>query len=310
MSALSRLSLAASYFHGEEFQVWDQGTDTWSTGFNGRIYVFDRFKTIYHRPTRRETLGITSSVTLPDDLVILHTATGTIYIISATNRTDVDQVNIYDRARALHRTNLKGDLIRYATAGSGDNLGPLVASDEGKIYYDLELRSEASDQMDYALQSGDMVGRFFLTAPRSMALQPGDYLLTELGAYFRVDIAYDDSGFSAARVVEMAPNHEDVIYELLSGVAGSYNPTTGVVTGATRVDRTFSGYVSESIKANQDVDGDIKYDLEVWVDVAHVGFTPAAGNYLRARSLRYHIEEVTLSHSALKYQILCRRAAQ
>jgi hypothetical protein len=310
MSALSRLSLAASYFHGEEFKIWDRDTDAWSTGFEGRVYVFDRFKTIYHRPTRRETLGIARTITLPADLVIKHAPTEVVYMVSATDRTDVDNVNIYDRGRALHRSQDKGDLIRYATQGTGDNLGVLAAGDQGKVYYDTELRSESSDQMDYAIQQGDMVGRYFVTLPNSLPAEAGDYILASTGEYFRLDVLYKDSGYLLARATDLAPNHEDMVYELRTGEGGSYDPDTGRVIQAVRSDRAFSGYIGSLEKADQDVEGEINYDLEVWVDVAHIGFTPVPGDYVRARGLRYHVDKVTKSHSGVKYQLLCGRAAQ
>lgn len=310
MSNLSRLKLAAKYFHGEIFENWARASNAWNTGFEGRIYVFDRFKTIYHRPTRRETLGIAREVTLPSDLVLKHAATDVVYMVSATDRTDVDYVNIYDRARALHRASDLGTLVRYSTQGTEDNLGVLVAVSQGYVYYDTELKSDTSDQSAFALQQGDKVGQYFVTLPDSLPAEDGDYILSSTGDYFRLDILYNDGGYLLARATGMAPNHETMVYELRTGAGGSYDPDTGVVTPATRADRNFSGYVGSLEKSDQDVEGGVDYDLEVWVDVDHVGFTPVPGDYVRARGLRYHIDTVTKSHSGVKYRFLCGRAAQ
>lgn len=308
--SLSRLKLAATFFHTESFDVWNRATDSWLSGFTGRVYVFDRFKTIYHRPTRRETLGITRETVLPADLVIRHTVTGAVYMVSATDRTDVDHVQVYDRARALHLTTTQGDLIRYATQGTGIDLGPLVAQDLGKCYYDLELRSETADQVEYAVQLGDMIGRYFLTVPDTAPIQKGDYIQGPDGTYYRLDVIYADSGFKLARAVDVAPLHEDIVYERPNSTPGGYDPATGVVTSVGRTDLTFSGYIGSLESAGQDVVVNVEYDLEIWVDKAHVGFEPAAGDFVRARGVRYHIDKVTIGYNGTKYQLLCRRATQ
>jgi hypothetical protein len=138
----------------------------------------------------------------------------------------------------------------------------------------------------------------------------GDYIQASTGEYFRADLVYDDSGFTMLRAVDLAPNHEDMVYELRTGAGGSYDPDTGRVVQASRADREFSGYIGSADKSDQDVEGAIKYDLEIWVNVAHIGFIPVPGDYVRARGLRYHIDKVTKSHSGVKYQLLCGRAAQ
>jgi len=164
--------------------------------------------------------------------------------------------------------------------------------------------------MDYSLQQGDMVGRYFATLSYTSGVQEGDYIQAPTGEYHRVDVLYEDSGFSLARTTGLAPNHESMVYELRTGAGGSYDPNTGEVTSATRADRVFSGYTGSIEKADQDVQGELEYDIEIWVDVAHIGFTPVPGDFIRAGGLRYHIDKVTKSHSGIKYQFLCRRATQ
>ena len=292
MSVLSRLSLAAGFFHDERFDLWDTLLNDWVTeAFTGRLYVFDRFKTIYHRPTRRETLGIKPGVPSPAGQVIRHSSTGDIFIVTQTERFDADADKVYDRAFALHRPIGLGTLERYDSTGTPPDMGEEVPIHSEPVWYDIELRTDAED--DEAYQSYH--GNYFLTMPMSTTVRKGDWILGVDGATYRVDEPYIDGGFRLARAQDVPYPKETFTYLARDLSTGGYDPATGEYTQPQSTGYDFSAQI---VKLIHSVAGDERdshqSDLEIAVDTRTIGFTPEVGyRVIRGRDSRtYRIDEV------------------
>lgn len=291
MTALSRLKLASSYFQAETFETWDPLSDTFSnTSFVGRLYPFDRFKTIYNRPTRRETLGVKVGVDVPEGGVIKHNQSGDVFIVTDTERYDVDNDVQYDRAYAIHRSRYHGKIVRYQTQGTGDDLGPELYTEIGPVWFDAELRADKAE--DEAYQA--FRGYFYLTFPISLDVRDDDYLVADTGEWFRVDEYYIDSGFGLGRGEDINFLKETFTYSLYSGTGGGYDPATGTYTPPTELSRQFSGHmrlerhhtIAESVSAHTDL-------LRVYVDENSVGFDFKVGGIVtRANGDKFKIEEI------------------
>jgi hypothetical protein len=288
--SLAKLKVPASVTRLDTLCFWDRASDSFpvSNEFQGRVYPADRFKTIYQRPTRRETLSIPSTQAINTSHLVLHRAMNEVFAVSEVPRWDSSSDTVYDTARALHRVT-QGRVYREATQGTGDNLGALVRSDEGVLYGDLELRTEVRLPDAHREQYGD----YFLTCPYDSALilQDGDYFSFEDGFYsgkeFRVREAYTEAGFQLARVESREKDVEDMVYELITA-AGGYSATTGSVIPQTVSDRAFSGTVTNT---ETDSDGQTLAgkDITIYVYLEHVGFDFLIDGIIRRNGFRYKI---------------------
>lgn len=291
MTALSRLKLAAQYFQAETFLTWDSATDTFSTtSFVGRLYPFDRFKTIYSRPTRRETLGVKESVAVPEGGVIRHNQSGDTFIVTDTERYDVDDDKQYDRAYAIHRARYHGKIVRYQTQGAGDDLGPELYTEIGPVWFDTELRADKQEDEAYHA----FRGYYYLTYPITLDVRDDDYLVSDSGEWFRVDEKYIDSGFGLGRGEDVEFLKETFTYSLYTGTGGGYDPSTGVYTPPTTAARDFSGHVRiekhlslvDSVSAHAS-------SLRLYVDENSVGFEFKVGGIItRANGDKFKVDEI------------------
>jgi hypothetical protein len=81
MSGLS-LQTAATFFNYEDFNAWNPATSTFAFQLTGKLRRIDRFQTIYHRPTRRQTLSFQDGSTIPASGVLQHAPSGAVFIVS------------------------------------------------------------------------------------------------------------------------------------------------------------------------------------------------------------------------------------
>jgi hypothetical protein len=305
MISLGILKKSASFFHTDSFEVWDDASSSFVPGFIGRVYPFDRFKTIYHRPTRREMLGIPTDFTLPASKVIRHQVSMQVYLVSDTLKLDSEKEIAYDSAYALHRASRTFSVIRPTIQGSGDDLGPLVPVTVGTLHGDLELRTSEREQDAYE----KFKGRFFVTLPNSIQIQRGDFLV-DGGRSFRVEVQYMDGGFQMARADEMADERSVLTYYLPSGSGASFDPTTGSYTKETTVPRQFSAIVSpEDVSEAEKRPGLQDVAIRVFVERNHVGFVPEVGRKIEYGGALYEISSVRIDPESDQWILQCRRGA-
>lgn len=303
MITLSTLRKASTFFHTDQFSVWNPVHERFDPGFTGRVYPFDRFKTIYHRPTRRETLGIRDSSSLPASRVIRHDVTAEVFIVGATLRSDSDNNRIYDIAYSLHRPSLLADLTRPTIQGAGDDLGPLVDIVVGKIHLDTELRtSEAENDAREKFK-----GQFFITMPSSYKVKQGDFLVCP-DSTFRVQLVYEDGGYQMARADNIPDQRVVLTYKLPTNAGASYTPATGVYTGTTTVDRLFSALVSPIVRKDE-TDATEMQDksVRITVEFDHIGFPPSPGEQILMGAEALTISAVRSDAESRQWLLTCRR---
>lgn len=306
MTVLSRLSLASGYFQSDTFLSWDPSTDTFlSEEFVGRLYPFDRFKTIYHRPTRRETLGVEPGVSVPAGLVIKHVPSDEVFIVTATERYDTDEDTVYDRAYALHRPEFHGRIHRYAVQGSGDDLGPEILQDIGPVYFDQELRADKKEGEAYQ----SFRGNFFVTYPAGLGIQKGDFLVSDSGRSFRLDVTYLDGGFGLARAEDVAYYKRTFVYRMKQGVSGGYDAATGTYTQPTTVSRQFSATARYRTKEGLNASNTVEQELILYVDKPTVGFQFRLESLLIDGPDTYVINELGDGVDGDQWVIKARRAS-
>ena len=298
--SLQKLKIAAELSQVDSFTIWDRTSNSFGEQFTARQYVADRFKSIYHRPTRRETIALPSSFSAPASLLVRNEATQDVFALSDIDRYDAAYDELYDNARALHRVSA-GEVFREAVQGTGDNLGALVRSSVGILYADLELRTEEN----YPDAHREQYGNFFLTCPQdpSLVLQDGDYYVFSAGPYsgqeFRIRERYIEAGFQLARAESRAKNTESLTYKLITA-AGSYDPTTGVVTPPTTEDRVFSATVTYA-KADAGAPPILGRRLTIYVPTGNVGFAFASEGRIVRGSDTYEIRDVSVGADNLQW---------
>ena len=300
--SLGNLKKSAALTRTEEFEPWYRAADVYLAPFYGRLYPFDVFKTIYHRPTRRESLSIADPDVLPESHVVRHSASGDLFAVSTTGRFNVERATTYDRLFALHRVS-RGNLTRYAVAGTGDDLGPLVADNLGAWYADLELRTEEA----FPETHREQFGAFFLTSPYDSiyTLQDRD-IVTLNGTSYQIREVYDDSGFQLARAEARPVDWETLTYKMPSSApSGSYDSVTGAVTSPTTLDRLFSGTVTDNeTQLEGQTAGD---DITIHVDVGDVGFTFLVGSNLLRGTDNLEIYNVSIGPDKKQWIVKARR---
>ena len=305
MIALGVLARSARFFNNEDFEIWDDSLEDFAPGFIGRLYPFDRFKTIYHRPTRRETLGVDVGTQIPGTKVIRHVASQEVFMVGETLRFDSDGNRLYDSAYSLHRPLGMFTLLRPETLGTGDNLGPLIDVNLGPLHADLELRTSEREQDAYE----EFKGRFFLTAPDSKQIQKGDFLIFGQKSY-RVEVQYLDGGYQLARVDEVSNKRENLTYLLPIGLGASFDPSTGAYTKQPVAERVFTAIVSPVTDAEQTDRTELSDpQIKLYIGFSHIGFEPKIGHMIRRDDAEYKISAIRSDPESEQWILTCRRGA-
>ena len=289
------LSTPAEFFMQDTFSAWDPATETFPTSFIGRMERIDRFKTIYNRPTRRETLTFKNGVTMPASGVIKRDSTGEIFLVSSTIQSEYwGGTENYENLATLHRvTPEAGGAAAYhavTTAGSGADLGPVSLAAAVPCYVDLELRTMQRDREEVETVTAEMLAFF----SKNVEPEAGDYFLFD-GKYYRVSEYFIDSGMHSARFIKEDPAYTTLTFQQSTGTT-SYNPTTGTVTSGT-TSRQISAIISKQTTGRGRDLGQNSFNkmLDLYIYKRHVGFTPSIGEKFALDGTTY---EVTLVEQA------------
>jgi len=300
MAGLS-LSTSTDYFLHDDFESWDPATNTFLPGLQGRFHRADRFKTIYHRPTRRHKISLTGDTALPASGVIRHTKTQEVFLTSVLEEEEIWQgQEVYERLVTLHRAvPFSGGYAQFhpvTVAGSGDNLGEVSYAAFDPAYIEIELRT-ASDEKDSLDVS---IGDFNCHLSRNITPDPGDYFLFN-GTYYRVAIPYSDSGFRAARLVKEEPHYETLTYKLDTGTSG-YDPVTGTFSAGT-ADRLVSAIFGDAETMRDRTSGAYNRVISAFVYQRHIGFTPKVGDKVVHNGQEYEILKVAENQRELQWRL-------
>jgi hypothetical protein len=296
------LSTSSTFFMKDRLQCWNPTTDTFGDEFIGRIERVDRFKTIYNRPTRRETLTFVDGITLPDSGVIKRVDTNEVFLVSETIHTEIWQgEQTYEHIVALHRvTPSSGGVAVYqeiGTSGVGEDLGQVSVQSQTPVYLDIELRTLVQERDAVEVETEQLFAHFSLNVSPS----PGDFFVFG-GEYYRIANFYTDSGFNSARLVQEPPNFSTIIFKVATG-APSYDPATGEVT-----ESTDARAVSCLIRKNSTIttrDNEVRSrQLDFFVYNRHIGFTPKVGKKVTFDKIEYEIIEVSLALSEQQWHIV------
>ncbi len=299
------LAAVANRWRTDEFQVWNATLEEFEDGFCGRMFRVDRFKSIYTRPVHRRQITADPCVGIPTDYVVKQVSTGEIYMVSEIRRQDAIDEVLYDGVMTLHLASSSSggyaELHRYAVAGTGDDLGPLVDTQQPSTYVDLELRTSSADPDTH----DEFVGHYFVTTPISSGMEKGDYL--HLGTdQYRIDEVYVDSGYLMARVAREAYDKENLTYHLPQGSGGSYNALTGTVTQETIADRIFTGAVVRNEEADMRESDIGRETLTVNVDTDDIGFTPEREHEVTYSGEKYKVDMVVISSNRTQWVLTLR----
>jgi hypothetical protein len=296
------LAASAARWRNDEFSYWDPATNLFSTTtVLGRLFRADRFTTIYHRPTRRSTIGLLEAA--PASGVVRRRLGGDIFLLSDTQRQEVFQGDhVYDTLRASHLvTAPSGGLAEFhpaTLAGTGDDLGAVSLATAVPVYLDLELQTAVSPNDSEETLSG----RWLINYSRNVAPKPGDYF--KMGdRWFLVQMPYVDGGFYLLRSLEAVVGYHTFTYQLKTGTGSGYNPITGTV-GSPETPRVFSALRGlESMESTATAQATSKRRLELFVYTHHIGFTPNAGDTIKDATRTYRVESVVMRREELQWKI-------
>jgi hypothetical protein len=294
------LKTAAQAFHGDRFYGWDATTDTFTRPFYGRLFIADRFKTIYNRPTRRQKLTMPEGVRLPASYVIRRQQDSEVFLLSTLVEKEYWKgVEHYDSIGTVHRampdTGGAATHHAYGTTGSGAALGTVGVTASTKVYVDLEMRTTESEDLTEKLKTGHYVCYHSV----NVEFTPGDYLEFD-GKHYRVEVETFDSGFGFSRLVQEDPCYTNGVYYYEGSATVAYNPATGVASSSGAVSTPFSfipGFMVDSFdSSSQSYDN----DSTIYVYARHLGFTPKAEDRVEIGGKTLRVKRV--EHSALQLQ--------
>jgi hypothetical protein len=286
------LKTAAGFFQHESFSPWDADTDTFGPSFIGRLQRVDRFRTIYHRPTRRQQLAFQADVTLPTSGIVRHDPTGEVFLLSGTLETEWHKGDqLYERLVALHRASPpSGGLGSYQPTqvlGAGDDLGVVVLGASQPVYYDTELRTVSNEQGLEEATTGEELGVY----SKNITPESGDFFLLG-GEYYRITYPYIDGGFSLTRMVKEDPSFVTLIYDYGTATDGGYDPATGTVIPPTSATRLVSAIPGKREMARDRESQDYTKTAELFIYQRHVGFEPKVDDTFTLDSQLYKILSV------------------
>jgi hypothetical protein len=282
---------------------WDAVNEAFVSGFTGRLTRIDRFRTLYHRPTRRQKLTFSKDVSLPSSYVVKRDADDEVFVVSETlEREFWRNDDNYDNVVTLHRVvGPSGGVVEHhaaRTSGAGDDLGAVTVANVGPGFADFELRTTQREDVTEDVE----LGNYLVTYSKGIAAQVGDYL--KFGDdYYRLSHLYFDSGFYAARAYREAPAYVTAEYQFRNPPQISYDPTTGAVTEPAPATRQVSLLVSKRT-TRADAGGDKPdLELEAFVYTHHIGFVPQLLDKLTIDSTVYRVLEVEYSQLQLQWRL-------
>lgn len=292
------LRKVAASFETTEFDAWDESNELFvAKSLTGKIRSVDRFLSNFNRPTKRRLLGLSPSATIPASNTIRDPSTGEIYFIGEL-RQDSEQGVAYDQVGVLHKTTAIATISRKAPIGPGNDPGVLVASQIGKHYADVELRSASETEE----QENDFEGNYFLMMPPHVDLEEWDEVTFDSEAYM-IKTPYFDSGFRFARAVKREDPRKDFTYYFRdTGVA--YNTATRVVTEG------FTTYSVTGFSLEFELD-DLNYTplkvgrQKIVIKQSHIGIVPSAEDELLWEGQRYKVKGVSQDFLNAQYQLDC-----
>lgn len=295
------LRTSTTFFQHDLFVPWDAATNTFSGSVAGRLHRIDRFKTIYHRPTRRQKLSLAEDAVVPASGVIRHAKTGEVFLVSLLEEDEVWQgETVYERLVTLHRAvPYSGGYAVFkpvTVSGSGDDLGIVSLTNVQHAYVEVELRSASDERgsLDVEIEEATL----HLSA--NVQAAPGDYITFD-GDDYRILVTFSDSGFRAARAVKESPHYETLTYHLQTGTS-SYNPATGTFTEGV-ADRLVSALIGDETAMRERVSDQYSRQLSVYIYQQHIGFAPKVGDTFAYDGRTYTVTKVSQNQRELQWRL-------
>ena len=291
MSGLS-LKTAATFFNHESFSAWDPVTDTFIDPFIGKLRRIDRFQTIYHRPTRRQTLSCQQPTSVASG-VLRHDPSGDLFIVSDSVEPEYWKgEQVYEYVSRLNRVEAPsgglGDYHQAQVLGTGDDLGEVVLAAAEPIYYDLELRTTRNEAGLEEVITAEVIG----TLSKNAVPEPGDFYLLS-GDYYRVGFVYADAGFQMARLFKEDPAFETVTYQFGTATNAVYDPVTGTMTPATTATRLVSAIPGDREVKRGPVTQELTQMVRLYIYQRHIGFVPKVDDKLEFDGQPFTVRSVS-----------------
>lgn len=291
------LHIAANFFKRETFLVWDSATQQFGpVSFVGRKKRIDAFVSLWHRSSRREHIYVKPDLDYANIIAVQHVTSGVPYLISGTVESDSWQAddNVYDVLLRCHKVSgPSGGVAQWypvQVLGTGDDLGPVQIGPPVAGFADSELRS-TSDLND-SVQSA--IAEYYLAYSSNLTPVEGDYITLQNNTY-RIMETNVDSGYSYARVKQEPPRFETAEFKLPSSTPAKFDPATGKMSAGTEITRQVSVLVDARSRTGKLPQHQISETLEVYVYLAHIGFTPLLGHGVVLDGVRYTVDRVTRS---------------
>lgn len=292
---------------GEWFASWD-GEKFVRNSFKGRIAIFDRFLSIYNRPTRKRQLYVKPGTRIPESLAIQHQASGEIYIVGqgrADARDDVDGGKAYVDMYMLHNCTPNPDgssglalHTRKEAQGPDHDPGWLVNTDLGSVFMDMEFRTSSAEEGMYDSKTEN----FYAWAPLPVKVNQHDFFELN-GISYRVVDTFVDAGMRGLRLDREPDNRVDFVIRVVGNPV--FNPVT--YEEETNIeDFNVTGTVTSLTDlARWRVETRTNSTITVVVDEKHIGFTPTPNMVIMYQGLERRIRDVSTQAGERQFTLTC-----
>jgi hypothetical protein len=297
------LANAAQFANTEWFLFWDPVTDIFGGGVAGRKRRIDPFVSLWHKASRRVNIHFAPGGDVSGVYAIRHNLSGTTYLLSQTFETDAWQggetYNEMHRGhKAMAPSGGKGQYLPATVSGSGDDLGPVTLGPAVTVYLDVER--SGSVRPDETTQLALNESYVFVSA--NVAPVEGDFL-TLGGVSYRVEEAFFDTGFLAAKTVRADPAYTTATFSFPGASAPSYDPSTGGFTAGSWEEREVSVLIDDTEIVGRPTDRDLEEARTLYVYTRHIGFEPLPGMQVEISGRTHRIVRVDSNVEAKQWKV-------
>ena len=292
---------------GEWFASWD-GDKFVQNSFNGRIAIFDRFLSIYNRPTRKRQLYVKPGTLLPTSLVIQHQASGEMYIVGqgrADARDDVAEGNTYVEMYMLHTCTPNPDgssgvalHTRKEVQGPDNDPGWLVNVELGGVFMDMEFRTSSAEEGMYDSKTEN----FYAWAPLPVKVNQHDFFSLN-GINYRVVDTFVDAGMRGLRLDREPDNRVDFVIRVEGNPV--FNPITYEEETSVKDYNVTGTVTSLTDLARWRVESRTNSTITVVIDEKHIGFTPTPNMVIMYQGLERRIRDVSTQAGERQFTVTC-----
>lgn len=297
-----KMRKVAAKFEKSPLEFFNAETQSFEpTKFKANVSTVDRFLSNYNRPLRRRLLHHDPAMPLPHSRIIRTVDTGEVYLVGET-RKDGDG-RIYNGCTLLHLSTPNdsksaglADVIRKVPLGPVTDPGWLEPKRMFTCYADTEMMTQLKERDVFDLHLNSSVVFF----PASVALERYD-LIRLNGRILRVSMAYPDSGFVMARVVEEDDDRVNIIYTPRESTGRTYDTATRKMVGGSRDYRVTVQVIKNHDFADWNKESQDYLDLVI--SHGHIGVIPSSGDKVQVGGRQREVKSVDVDVAVRQYRL-------